>query len=430
MFKFLHAADLHLDSPLRGLERYEGAPAAEIRSATRRALENLVTLACDEAVAFVLLAGDQYDGERDDYQTVLFFSRQMVRLKEAGIPVFAITGNHDAASKMTKSLRLPENVRFLSHKRPETVDRPELGVAIHGRGFARQAETANLVVEYPPALPDRFNIGLLHTALNGAEGYASYAPCTLGDLRAKQYDYWALGHVHERTIVAEDPWIVYPGNVQGRSIRELGARGCMLVTVHDNPMGGKREVAKRVEVEFRSLDVFRWALCDVPLQESTDADTLIDLAVESLESLLATADGRPLAVRMRLQGLSSGHAPWLTQRDRWAAELRAAAQRVAAEGLWIEKVQFETRPAPPVIDGADTGPWAEIQEYLADLRGKPGEQALLAEEFAELQKRIPAEVVSLGEGYLLSPSPAALDSMLNEVELLLRARLQGTEGPG
>src|SRR6202011_3159455 len=138
MFKFLHAADIHLDSPLKGLERYEGAPVEQIRKATRRALENLVQLAVMEKVDFVLIAGDLYDGDWKDYNTGLFFLAQMARLRSAEIKVFILSGNHDAANQLTKHLRPPENVRFLSDRKPETVRLDEIGVAIHGQGFAKR----------------------------------------------------------------------------------------------------------------------------------------------------------------------------------------------------------------------------------------------------------------------------------------------------
>ena len=129
MFKFLHAADIHLDSPQRGLDRYEGAPAAECRAATRRALENLAELALAEKVAFVLIVGDLYDGEWNDYQTPLFFTRVMARLRDGGIPVYMIRGNHDAHNRMTRDLRLPDNVRILSADRAETIVQEDCGAA-------------------------------------------------------------------------------------------------------------------------------------------------------------------------------------------------------------------------------------------------------------------------------------------------------------
>ncbi len=182
MFKFIHAADIHLDSPLKGLEQYEGAPVEDIRGATRRALEKLVELAIEREVDFVLIAGDLYDGDWKDHNTGLFFVRQMSYLREANIPVIMINGNHDAANRMTKSLRLPHNVEVLSHTRSQTAKTKklrELGVAVHGRSFAKAAEYDNLARDYPPKQDGLFNIGLLHTSLAGAEGHEPYAPCTI-----------------------------------------------------------------------------------------------------------------------------------------------------------------------------------------------------------------------------------------------------------
>ena len=139
MFRFLHAADIHLDSPQRGLDRYEGAPVVECRGATRRALENLVDLALAERVAFTVIVGDLYDGDWPDYNTGLFFGKQMVRLRDGGIPVFMIRGNHDAANKMTKDLKLVDNVHVLSSQQAETLVLEDLGVAIHGQSFPTQA---------------------------------------------------------------------------------------------------------------------------------------------------------------------------------------------------------------------------------------------------------------------------------------------------
>jgi len=135
MFKFIHAADIHLDSPLRGLSRYESAPAQSIRNACRRAFENLVEFAIEEKVAFVLLAGDLYDGDWKDYSTGIFLSQQMGRLDQHNISVFAVAGNHDAANRMTKALDSPTNMKILSTRKVETIKLDDLAVAIHGRSF-------------------------------------------------------------------------------------------------------------------------------------------------------------------------------------------------------------------------------------------------------------------------------------------------------
>ena len=154
MIKFIHASDIHLDSPLRGLSRYEGAPEEEIRQATRRALENLVVLAQEAEVNFVLFVGDLYDGNWKDHNTGLFFAKQMSELRKADIKVFIVSGNHDAQSVITKSLKLPENVFQFSTKHPETQHLDDIGVAIHGQGFPTKAVTSDLSSHYPPVIPD------------------------------------------------------------------------------------------------------------------------------------------------------------------------------------------------------------------------------------------------------------------------------------
>ena len=226
---FLHAADIHLDSQLHGLERYEGAPVDAIREATRRAFKNLVLAAIDRKVAFLLLVGDLYDGDWKDYRTGLFFNRQMSRLREAGVPVIVVSGNHDAASQLTKHLNPPANVHFLDTKAPETLVLEALRVALHGQGYASRVVKDDLSAAYPAPIPGLLNVGLLHTSVDGREGHEPYAPCTLEGLQNRGYAYWALGHVHAREVLAEDPWIVFPGNLQGRHAKETGPKGATLV---------------------------------------------------------------------------------------------------------------------------------------------------------------------------------------------------------
>nr|MBL0732180.1 DNA repair exonuclease [Desulfobacterales bacterium] len=254
MFKFIHAADIHLDSPLHKLDYYEGAPADEIRQATRRAFDNLVQTAITENVDFILIAGDLYDGDWKDYNTGLYLVSQTGKLRDAGISVYIAYGNHDAASKITKTLRLPENVHLFPSDKPSTYLIDNLNVAVHGQSFAAPAVKKDLSLLYPPPLPGYFNIGVLHTCASGREGHASYSPCTPEGLRQKGYDYWALGHVHQQEILCDDPPILFSGNIQGRHIREIGPKGCMLITVDESG---------RSKLEFKPLDVIRWAILKV-----------------------------------------------------------------------------------------------------------------------------------------------------------------------
>jgi DNA repair exonuclease SbcCD nuclease subunit len=406
MFTFLHAADIHLDSPLKGLDRYDGAPVDEFRGATRKALENLVRLAVDERVAFVLIAGDLYDGDWPDYNTGLFFGRQMARLHEAGIPVVLIRGNHDAQNKMTRDLRLPDSTRFLSTDRPETHILTDCDVAVHGQGFASQAVTENLARAYPAARTGCFNIGMLHTSLTGREPHEPYAPCDLADLRTLGYGYWALGHVHTpEVLVQADPVIAFPGNVQGRHAREAGARGCLLVTVDDS---GAATVAPR------PLDVVRWDVCRVDAAGATDPDAVLDLVRDRLAARLAAADDRTLAVRVELSGPCRVHDALVADPDRWTAEFRQVANALQGGGrVWVEKVVFRTR-AEAALDAWLDGPLAELSALLAELRADPASlRALLDRELADLSRKA-------GRDFLEDLDPSTL---VEQVAPLLLSRL-------
>ncbi len=187
-FRFIHTGDIHLDSALKGLAGQQGAAAERICSATRVPFENLITQAIEEAVAFVVIAGDLYDGNWRDYQTGLFFVKQMGRLAQANILVFLLYGNHDAESQITRRLTLPANVKVFSARKAETFRLQHLDVALHGQSFRQRDITDNLVLAYPAPIEGCFNIGVLHTGLGGMGGHLNYAPCAIEDLINKGYD--------------------------------------------------------------------------------------------------------------------------------------------------------------------------------------------------------------------------------------------------
>ena len=419
MFKFIHAADIHLDSPLKGLERYEGAPVDELRGATRQALENLVQLALDEEAAFVLIAGDVYDGDWHDHNTGLFFVKQMTQLREAGIRVCLISGNHDAANRMTRSLQLPDNVVKLSAKKPQTERWEEFGVSIHGQGFANAAVMENLASAYPTATPGHFNIGLLHTCATGHEGHERYAPCTLDDLRTKGYDYWALGHIHQRGKLASDAEIHFSGNIQGRHIREAGAKGCLVVSVDD------RQTAA---VRFEPLDVVRWEVAAVDAAAAADGYDVVERCGQRLRDLLSQGDGRLLAARVDVRGACGAHEALAAEPLKWTNELRAAAHDVGAGRVWLEKIKLRTSPEAELDDSRlGEGPLGELVEYLGELRGRPEELGWLADELAELKRKLPAELQE-GDDPLRLDNPNWLAEQLQHVEPILLSRLLSRAG--
>ena len=411
--KIVHAADLHIDSPLRGLDRYDGAPVEKLRGATRRALENLVQLCIDEDAALLVLAGDVFDGTWKDYSTGLFFAAQMSRLNEAKIPVVIVRGNHDALSSVVKALRLPDNVHELNAKKPET---KLVGgrIAVHGQSFEKKTATEDLAARYPDRVPGLFNVGLLHTSIDGREGHEPYAPTSLETMRAKGYDYWALGHVHAREIVSKDPWIVYSGNLQGRHARETGAKGATVLTVEGNVVE---------ELEHRALDVVRWEHVSVDVTEATDLAGVLDLARDALKA--ATSDGRILAARITIHGRTAASSAIRQDIDRLTSELRALATDLG--DVWIEKIFVETHAPldlPRIREEASAV--GHLARRIQEIRDNDAELAALLDVFAELDKKLPAELRD-GEGLRLG-DPAFLRRLMEDVEELLVPRLlEGTE---
>lgn len=416
MFTFLHAADIHLDSPLRGLEGYADAPVDQIRQATRRAFDNLIDLAIEEQVAFVLLAGDIYDGDWKDYNTGLFFIDRISRLRKADIRVFMVSGNHDAASQISKSLHLPDNVHLFSAKHSETITLEALEVAIHGQSYHTRALTDNIAKNYPHALPHYLNIGLLHTSLTGRQEHEPYAPCSLDDLRTKGYDYWALGHIHKREDVAQAPWIVFPGNIQGRHIHEAGAKGATLVRVD----GGQITA-----VEHRDLDVLRWSLCQVDLTNCAALELAIDVIRQAMEAEQTHAEGRPLALRLQLAGKSPLHAELHRKSAVLTEEFRSLA--VGLGEIWLEKVLFATQR--PVTLGETLGmetPMADLVRAIDRLDFEPTALMELVPEIGVLQSKLPPELQH--ESGLISVSPTDMSTLCEDIKEMLIARLLGQEG--
>jgi len=414
MFKFIHAADVHLDSPLRGLSRYESAPAESIRNACRRAFENLVDLAIEEKVSFVLLAGDLYDGDWKDYSTGIFLSRQMGRLGQHGISVFAVAGNHDAANRMTKALDPPPNMRILSSRKVETIRLDELGVAIHGRSFGTQHVDENLAAGFLAAERGIFNIGLLHTSLDGREGHAVYAPCSADDLCAKGYQYWALGHIHTQEFVSEDPWIVFPGCIQGRHIRESGAKGCVLVTVEDAAVSA---------VEKCPVDVLRWVECSVDLTDTAEMREVLELARKTIENQSQSADGRPIAMRIRFEGVSSIADELSAFPERFEQQIKAIGAEIAGDGLWIERVE---NAAVGRLDFesaySEDSAFGKLLRDILSTPQNPDEISGLRDVIADLRQKIPSEAFGAKSALNLDENQT-IKRLVDEAKHMLVGRL-------
>ena len=388
MFRFIHTADIHLDSPLRGLAHYPNAPVDRLRGATRTAFTELVSTAIEEAVDFMVIAGDLYDGTWQDHNTGLFFCQEMGRLQRAGIPVHVLRGNHDAENKMTRTLPVPPNVRWFASRQPETVTLTVRGrpVALHGQSFKDRDTTDNLASRYPAPLPGHYNIGVLHTALEGNAEHASYAPCSLAELHARGYDYWALGHVHEHRVFEGPCPVVFPGNLQGRSIRETGRRGAVLVTVDD---------AGRTSVDRLLVDVLRWEHVEVDAGPCERLEDVTARVGQALHALVEVDPHVPRAVRVTIGGRTQAHGALFGREHQVRVEVLAHVAALGDHRLWLEKVRIDTRPASEPGPSAHADALDDLRTLFAEAAADPDFLDLLRKDLAPLALRAPNDLFAL-----------------------------------
>jgi DNA repair exonuclease SbcCD nuclease subunit len=408
-FRFLHAADIHLDSPLRGLRARSEEAARLFAAASRKAFSNLVDAAIAQETAFVIIAGDLYDGDWKDYATGQFFVREAARAGRAGIKLFLIRGNHDAASEISRALPLPECVHRFSARKVESVEIADLGVVLHGRSFAQRHVPDNMAGEFPAARPGWYNIGVLHTSLTGRDGHDVYAPCSLDDLLRVGYQYWALGHIHAREVVHADPPVVFPGNLQGRHARETGPKGATLVTV-DNSGATK--------LEALDLDAARWEVPSVDIAGLADEPALHDAVRAVLTPLAGACEGRPLALRLRLTGATGLHARLLAERERLTEDLQAVASTLSDQ-VYVEKLIVETR-APGAAGGLGL-PLADLEEAFATAAAGPEFRRDLAAHLDLIRAKAPREALEPG-------GEVDVDTVLAQARELIVSRL--ASGPG
>jgi len=380
-FRFIHTGDIHLDSPLKGLAGQQGAAAERIRTATRTAFESLISHAIEDAVDFVVIAGDLYDGDWRDYQTGLFFVQQMGRLSQAKIPVYLLYGNHDAENLITRKLTLPSNVSVFSARKAETFRLKHLDVALHGQSFRQRDITDNLVPAYPPPVAGFFNIGILHTALGGMPGHANYAPCAIEDLVNKGYGYWALAHVHQAAVLHERPHVVFCGNLQGRHIRETGAKGASLVTVEDGQVA---------EITPLHVDCVRWIHLPVAVEQCRAVVDVIDRIRQAIEEVVERdAQGRLLACRIELTGRTNLHVELLASADHLLAEAKAAALGLGEEAAWIERLAVATASNTGATRKDALG---DLERIIESAGGDAELQARLATDLGDLVRKLPHDI--------------------------------------
>ncbi|MFP6570076.1 MAG: DNA repair exonuclease [Dehalococcoidia bacterium] len=338
-FRFVHAADLHIDSPFKGLLKTDDAVAKRLHEATFEAYQNLIDLCINEHADFLVIAGDVYDGADRGVRAQLRFREGLTRLSDYGIPTFVVHGNHDPLEGWSGSIRLPALVHTFGAE-PEWADvrsNDQVIARIQGASYPHREVRENIAITFAAPPPDDvFSIGLLHCNVGGDPAHDDYAPCTVDDLASIPIDYWALGHVHTRRTLREHrPTIAYPGNTQGRHPNEPGERGALVVDV---------DGTGRVELAFRPLDVVRWETIEVAIEGRFDLGELVDAVSEALDIARSDAGGRDLIVRVLMTGRGPlhkelGHGETLSE---IAEELRRSFGR-GRPFVWIERISNETR---------------------------------------------------------------------------------------
>ncbi len=417
--RFLHAADVHLDSPLCSLRSLDEATASQLHRASRRSLEVIVQTAIEQKVAAVVFAGDLFDGPVKDAGAGLWVESQLKRLVRENIAVVLIRGNHDAVSNAARVIRWTDGIHELSSDAPQTILLDQAGLAIHGQSFGARAELTDLAAAYPSAVMGYFNIGLLHTSLVGSSQHDSYAPTSIGLLESKGYQYWALGHIHQRTeqSLSEKCWIGYSGNTQGRHVRECGAKGCYVVHVEDNHIE---------KMEFVPTDSLRWHLLSVNLQSAERLSDIEDLVNDSLCPVLGTNrdDGVALAVRLHLEGHTSLHAD-LTQPATVEKLSDALAARIHELGdVWLESVKVRTHPAKVTASADLDVPLKYLSQITEEFRDDAKLQKELWKELDELLKKARVELTEVDWPMMRdSERDSELLAMISQAEDLLVSRL-------
>ncbi|MGQ0565071.1 MAG: metallophosphoesterase family protein [Gemmobacter sp.] len=406
-FRFVHTADIHLDSPLRSLALRDPALSARVGAATREAFRGIVDLCLAEAVDALLIAGDLYDGSQTSMKTARFLVAELGRLEAAGIATCIIRGNHDSVAAITRELVLPPSVHVFG-ARAGVRRFADGAVAVHGISFADRHAPDSLLPWFGAPVAGAVNIGMMHTSLNGAAGHDVYAPCALPDLMASGFAYWALGHVHRRAVHLGAATVVMPGMPQGRDMGEAGPKSVTLVTVGDDG---------RIALEERATALLQFARVPVEAAGLADWPALVAAVGQALRQArreMATPD---LILRPVIKGADA--LAWRLARDRdlVLAEAQSAAEAIGT--VWIDKVE--------VAGGAGAVPAGALGE-LAALLAEPS-PAALAEGAAAVEALVRALPPSLRDDFGAEEARADLvRALMAEGAAEVLARLAGGEG--
>lgn len=359
-FNFVHTADLHLDSPFKGISEVSKEISLELTEATFNAFNKIIDLCIEKQVDFLLIVGDIYDGADRSLRAQLRFRDDLERLSKAGINAYIVHGNHDPLDGWSANLNWPNNVHIFSGKSVEQVSVEKDGqeiAQIYGMSFQKREITENLARLFPSRPQSQkasFTIGMLHCNVGTDTGHEPYAPCTLQDLRTQNFDYWALGHIHKKTIINDsNPVVIYPGNPQGLHPKETGSRGCFIVNV---------DKTGKPTFEFIELDSLRWFVKELSIESLRTEQELISKIQSLIEEIREEAKGRSSICRIILTGRGALHS-FIARKgvlDDLVKDLRENEEGEKTF-VWIESIEDNTNPE------IDRKSMLERKDFIGDL---------------------------------------------------------------
>ncbi|EIC4255155.1 exonuclease SbcCD subunit D [Listeria monocytogenes] len=326
--QFLHMADLHLDSPFIGLSTLPQPLFSAIQESTFQSLERITTVAIKEAVDFVLIAGDIYDSEDQSVRAQARFAKEMKRLEAANIPVFMIHGNHDFIEKHKEKLALPSNVHVFSEQVEVMSYKTVTGVSVNIYGFSYNERhiRSSRVGEYKIQGDADFHIALLHgSEVSSSEEHDVYAPFRVQEISKKGFDYWALGHIHKRQLLAESPSIYYPGNIQGRNRKESGEKGASIITLSE----------ASTTIDFIGTSPIIWEEAVITLPENSEINAFYRETTKLLESYQGRSHSCFLHIIVKMENKQK------IDTNDWLQMLQEEVEITDNTFVWVHKLTTE-----------------------------------------------------------------------------------------
>ncbi|HEL7289707.1 TPA: exonuclease SbcCD subunit D [Listeria monocytogenes] len=326
--QFLHMADLHLDSPFIGLSTLPQPLFSAIQESTFQSLERITTVAIKEAVDFVLIAGDIYDSEDQSVRAQARFSKEMKRLEVANIPVFMIHGNHDFIEKHKEKLTLPSNVHVFSEQVEVMSHKTATGVSVNIYGFSYNERhiRSSRVDKYKIQGNADFHIALLHgSEVSSSEEHDVYTPFRVQEISKKGFDYWALGHIHKRQLLAESPSIYYPGNIQGRNRKESGEKGASIITLSE----------ASTTIDFIGTSPIIWEEAVITLPENSEINAFYRETTKLLESYQGRSHSYFLHIIVKMENKQK------IDTNDWLQMLQEEVEITDNTFVWVHKLTTE-----------------------------------------------------------------------------------------